>query len=118
MPGNTNALKILSHLSLTIATWGRYCYYSFTNELDFVTKNISRLKELRPAFFLIFNVTLLISNFRFCKNLEFHENEWLTPNSPTLGALMLDWALLLIILIIFLLLAFDWLYGVQIDHGL
>lgn len=83
MPGNITAIQILSHLSLTTATWGRYCCYSFTNELDFVTKNISRLKELMPAFFLIFNVTLLTSNFRFCKNLEFHENEWLTPKSPT-----------------------------------
>lgn len=83
MPGNINAIQILSHLRLNTATWGRYCCYSFTNELDFVTKNISRLKELMPAFFLIFNVTLLTSSFRFCKNLEFHENEWLTPKSPT-----------------------------------
>lgn len=77
MPGNVNAIDVLSHLSLTTATRGRYCYFCFTDEeLDFVNKNISRLTGLVPAFFLIFfNITLLIRNFSFFKNLEFHKNK-------------------------------------------
>lgn len=58
MPGNINAIDVLSHLSLTTATRGRYCYFSFTDVLDFVNKNISRLTGLMPAFFFFFFLIL------------------------------------------------------------
>lgn len=54
MPGIVKSINVLMHLILTTtAIRGRYCcYLCFTDEeLDFVTKKISRLIELMPAFF-------------------------------------------------------------------